>query len=312
MARKTPPIVFDPKRVARHRQRAAGQWAKYDFIKARLSSELVERLRDTPRTFNHALDHGSHGGNLSQALLASGRVASVVAMDPAEQMARMSFSEVPAVVSSLERLPFAAASFDLIASVGSLHWVNDLPGVLVQIRNGLRPDGLFQAALFGAGTLPELRTVLGEAEVEILGGLSPRLSPLPGLQDMAGLMQRAGFALPVVDVDDLVVRYDHAFALLRDLRGMAEQAAFPASRTRPLRRDVLNEMAARYQDRFADPDGRIRATFQVVWLSGWAPAPSQPKPLRPGSAKASLAAAVGAVEQSAGEKAGAKPDEASD
>ncbi|MEM7768041.1 MAG: methyltransferase domain-containing protein, partial [Pseudomonadota bacterium] len=251
-------------------------------------------------------DLGSHGGTLARKLAQHRQIGQVLATDPSPEMAQRAGhgGGVLSLASGMEHVPFARDSLDLVASVASLHWVNDLPGVMVQVREALRPDGLFLAALFGGGTLAELRAVLTEAETRLRGGVSPRLSPLPGLADVAGLMQRTGFALPVVDSETVTVRYDNMFRLLADLRGMGEQAAFPADRTAPLRRDVLEAAAHAYQDRFADPDGRIRATFQVIWLSGWAPAPSQPQPLRPGSAKTSLAAAVGATERSAGEKAG--------
>ncbi len=173
-----------------------------------------------------------------------------------------------------------------------MHWVNDLPGALIQIRHALRPDGLFLGALLGAGTLAELRDCLITAEVEITGGAAQRTSPLPGLADMAGLMQRTGFALPVADRDTLVVRYASLSGLLDDLKGMGERACLmdtpPA-----LDRRVLKLMEEIYMARYADPDGRIRASFEIVWLSGWAPGPDQPRPLRPGSARVSLADILG-------------------
>lgn len=199
------------------------------------------------------------------------------------------------VTSDSEKLPFAPASFDLVTSVLSLHWINDLPGILHQVREVLMPDGLFLACLFGGGTLAELRAALIEAENEITGGVSPRLSPLPGLQDMAGLLQRAGFALPVADVERVRVRYSHPMQLLQDLKGMGEQAAFAkrdGQDRRPLSRRILARMSEIYMDRFSDPDGKVRATFEIVWLSGWAPHASQPKPLKPGSGQHSLAEAV--------------------
>ncbi len=177
----------------------------------------------------------------------------------------------------------------------NLHWVNDLPGTLVRIREQLKPDGLFLGCLFGGGTLSELRTCLIEAEAEITGGAAARLSPLPGLQDMAALMQRAGFALPVADIDTVTVRYGDPFRLLRDIKGMGEQAAFMTQAEaprRPLSPHVLARMAELYAEKFSDADGRLRATFNIVWLSGWAPHANQPKPLRPGSARHSLADAV--------------------
>lgn len=303
----SPPVLFDLARLRAHRRRAARGWPEYDFLKARLSRDLIDRLEDTPRRFARALDLGCHGGTLAALLAGHGRVGEVLAADLAPEMAQLARAAADAgsVACSLEALPFAPASFDLVASTASLHWVNDLPGTLIQVREALTPDGLFLAAMFGGGTLAELRTVLSEAETELRGGVSPRISPLPALGDVAGLMQRAGFALPVVDIETVTVRYDDMFRLLADLRGMGEQAAFHGRQTASLRRDVLLAAAESYQSRFADPDGRIRASFRVIWLSGWAPGPGQPKPLRPGSARARLAEAVGSQERSAGEKAGA-------
>ncbi len=194
-----------------------------------------------------------------------------------------------ACVMALDDLAFAPASLDLVASVFALHWVNDLPGLLIQVRKALKPDGLLLAALAGAGTLSELRESLMLAESEITGGAAPRVSPLPGLQDVAGLMQRAGFAMPVVDIETITVRYDSAMGLMDDLRGMGETAAFTQSAGRGLSRRVLARAAQIYQAGHGDADGRVRATFRIIWLSGWAPAEGQPKALRPGSAKISLA-----------------------
>ncbi len=199
------------------------------------------------------------------------------------------------VDSDGETLPFSGQSFDLVTSILSLHWINDLPGVLKQIRQVLKPDGLFLACLFGGGTLAELRAALIDAESEITGGISPRLSPLPGLQDMANLLQRAGFALPVADGDRVTVRYSHPMRLLEDLKGMGEQAAFAkrdGQERRPLSRRILARASEIYMDRYRDPDGKVRATFEIIWLSGWAPHASQPQPLKPGSGRVSLAEAV--------------------
>jgi len=174
----------------------------------------------------------------------------------------------------------------------TLHWVNDLPGTLIQIRRILKPDGLFLGALFGTGTLAELRTVLTEAETELTGGLAPRFSPLPGLRDMADLMQRAGFALPVADRDMLDVTYSHPGVLLSDLKGMGERASFVAGTSRALSAPVLARATELYAQRFAALRGRVRASFEIVHVSGWAPGPGQPQPLKPGSARVSLANAV--------------------
>ena len=300
MSHPAPPQVFDRSRIRRLHERSVVYYPKYSFLKTRVADELVERLADTPRTFDVALDLGSHTGIAASALLQSGKTACVFAADISEAMARA--CAVSAFVADEERLPVAEQSLDLVTSLLSLHAVNDLPGALVQIRRALKPDGLFVGCLFGAGTLKELRTCLMQAEIEFTGGAAQRIAPLPGLQDMAGLLQRAGFALPVADVDRVTVRYDTPFDLMADIKGMGESAAFADASRPPLSRRILSRMAELYTEQFADPDGRLRASFEIIWLSGWAPAPSQPKPLRPGSAKHSLASAVGSKEISLNEK----------
>jgi SAM-dependent methyltransferase len=258
-----------------------------------VSSDLESRLADTPRRFENGLELGSAGGALSAALVASGKAAAMTAADTAPTFVDQARARgLAAILADEEALPFPPESFDLVLAPLTLHWVNDLPGALIQVRRILKPDGLFLAALFGAGTLGELREVLAEAETELTGGLSPRLSPLPGLRDMAGLLQRAGFALPVADRDSVTVRYRQPEDLLSDLKGMGERAAFANGAARPLPRRVLARALDLYRERFSDPDGRVRASFEIVHLSGWAPAPGQPQPLKPGSAKASLAEAV--------------------
>ncbi|KDA02439.1 methyltransferase domain-containing protein [Hyphomonas oceanitis] len=292
-APKAPPRLFDRDLLVRRRDRAAPHFDEYSFLKDRVSSDLVDRLNDTARTFRAGLELGGHDGGVSEQLKGGAKVAAMTLTDPSPAMvARARERGLDAVVADEEKLGFDEARFDLVVSALSLHWVNDLPGALIQVRRVLEPDGLFLGALFGAGTLAELRACLIEAETEIMGGLAPRLSPLPALADMAALMQRAGFALPVVDRESVVVRYDSVFGLLADLKGMGERAAFASGMAQPLPRRVLMRMAELYAQNFSDPDGRVRATFEIVYLSGWAPAPSQPKPLKPGSAKASLADAV--------------------
>jgi SAM-dependent methyltransferase len=226
----------------------------------------------------------------------SGCVGKISALEPSQAMsAQFADATIDRPEMSAEKLPFEPNTFDLVVSVLALHWANDLPGLLSQIRTVLKPDGLFLASLFGGGTLTELRSALIEAESELTGGVSPRLSPLPSLQDMAGLLQRAGFALPVADVERVTVRYEHPMKLLQDLKGMGEQAAFApreGQERRPLSRRILARMSEIYFDRFSDDDGKVRASFEIIWLSGWAPAVGQPKPLKPGSGKFSLADAV--------------------
>ena len=288
-----PPRLFDRARVARNRDRAAPRYEDYAFLKERVSRDIADRVQDTPRRFERALDLGCHDGRLARILSGTGRVGAVEASDLSPAMvdaARAAGTDARVLDEETPSLP--ENRFDLIVSALSLHWVNDLPGTLVRLRQSLKPDGLFLGALFGAGTLAELRDCLMEAETEVSGGVSPRLSPLPGLKDMANLMQRAGFALPVADRDSVVVRYRDPARLLTDLKGMGEQSALAPGMIRPLPRAVLDRALSLYRERHADPDGRVRASFEIVHVSGWAPAPGQPQPLRPGSAKASLADAV--------------------
>ena len=299
------PIMFDRALLCKRRDRAAAGFADYDFLKRRVIDDLMERLADTPYIFTRALDLGCHTGGLAVRLQNHSKISEVVATDLSPEMVKSAIAAgIEASVADEEALPFEPARFDLVMSALSLHWVNDLPGALIQICRVLRPDGLFLGALFGAGTLTELRTSLMEAEAELTGGVSPRISPLPGLQDMAGLMQRAGFALPVVDVDRVTVRYASPFKLLADLGGMGERAAFAVegsqnqgqAERRGLSARVLRRMAEIYAERYCDPDGKVRASFEVISLSGWAPAPNQRQPKRPGSATVRLADALGTKE----------------
>jgi SAM-dependent methyltransferase len=253
------------------------------------------------RRFALALDLGTPGEAVGSALAGLGSIDKIVTAN-----AMRPRNGIPAlfVVTDEEALPFRDAAFDLVVSALALQFVNDLPGALVQIRRALKPDGLFLAALIGGETLTELRQSFAAAESEVEGGVSPRVAPFADLRDLGALLQRAGFALPVADADRVTVRYDTVFALLQDLRRMGATNALIDRRRTPLKRATLSRMAGIYAERFADADGRLRATFEVVWLSGWAPHPSQQQPLKPGSAKARLAAALGTREISTGEKAG--------
>jgi len=206
------------------------------------------------------------------------------------------------VVADEEALPFADNTLDLVVSGLSLQAVNDLPGALAQVRRALKPDGLFLAALLGGDTLAELRHSFAMAESELDGGVSPRVAPFPDLRDLGGLLQRAGFALPVTDVDRITVRYATPLGLLHDLRRMGAANPLVERRRVPLRRATLMRAMEVYAARFADPDGRVRASFDIMWLSGWSPHESQQKPLRPGAAKQRLADALGTTEIAAGEK----------
>ncbi len=284
-------IVFDRPLARKRLERAHAQGAA-SFLLDHVAVEFPERLSAILRPFPRVLDLGTPGPALTQALAAR-QPALLVHTAPV----RAALESGLALVADEEALPFAPGSFDLVVSALALQGVNDLPGALVQIRRVLAADGLFMGCLIGGQSLQELRLVLAEAEEAIMGGVSPRVAPFADLRDMGGLLQRAGFALPVTDVDTLTVRYSSMFGLLADLRGMGATNALVARDRRPLRRAVLMRAAEIYQSRFADPDGRLRATFDVVWLSGWAPHESQQKPLQPGSAKARLADALGAVER---------------
>jgi len=292
--------LFDRALLDRHRRRAyATGGGTADFLLRAAVYDLLERLSAVNRRFATALDLATPTPLLAERLAASGMVDSVVRLDTLPEALG-----AHGILGDPERLPIAPASLDLIVSALALHWLNDLPGTLIQASRALRPDGLFLAVLLGAGTLTELRSAFAEAESTTRGGIAPRVAPFAELRDLGGLLQRAGFALPVADQDRLVVRYDSIFDLMRDLRAMGATNALMERDRRPLRRDTLAAAAAAYARDHADPDGRIRATFRLVSLSGWAPHESQQKPLRPGSAKSRLADALGTVERSAGEKAG--------
>lgn len=296
----SPMLVFDRALHARRRARAAARFADHDFLVRRVAEEFADRLAAVNRDFPLALDLGSHGTAFQDMNLAPGKIGRVVSTDLAPAM--LAKGRGLRVAADEERLPFRDRSFDLVASLLSLHWVNDLPGALVQIRRALVPDGLFLGALFGGETLTELRQSLGEAEIELDGGLSPRISPFADLRDMGALMQRAGFALPVVDTDRVTVRYDNALKLMAELRGMGETNALIERRRTPLRRATLLRAADIYREKFGLADGRVPATFEIVTVTGWAPHESQQKPLRPGSATSRLADALGTSENPAGEK----------
>ncbi|MBN9597447.1 MAG: methyltransferase domain-containing protein [Afipia sp.] len=269
------PRLFDRALLRDRQSRAARQGAEA-FLLDRVAEDMAERQQVVLREFNDGIDLGTPGDQVRAALTRNVR--------------QLRAAGLP--VSDTEPLALASASLDLVVSALALQFVNDLPGVLAQIRRALKPDGLFLAAMIGGETLTELRQSFAAAEAEVEGGVSPRVAPFADLRDLGGLLQRAGFALPVTDVDRTVVRYDNAFALMQDLRRMGATNVLNERRRTPSRRATFVRMAQVYAERFADPDGRIRATFDIVWMSGWAPHDSQQKPLKPGSAKMSLADAV--------------------
>ena len=295
----SPPLIFDRALIRRHLARAEAAGG-VDFLISHVAADLVDRLAPVLRSFALAVDLGGATAHGARALARSGRVESVVRLAALPPKTR---NGLPVAVADEEALPLAAESVDLVASLLALQGANDLPGALAQVRRALRPDGLFIACLLGGETLTELRQSLAAAEIEVSGGISPRVAPFADTRELGALLQRAGFALPVTDVEKLTVRYDEPFGLMRDLRAMGMTNPLVERGRKPLTRAVLLRAAAVYAERFADPDGRLRASFDLVWLSGWAPHASQQQPLRPGSAKVRLADALGAVEIGTGEKA---------
>lgn len=267
----------------------AQRFSDHDFLVEEVADRLIERLGEINRKFSRILILGDAGGALFRRISQLYTPEILVRADYADAMLTGAGLKLAA---SEEYIPFAAQSFDLVISNLTLHWVNDVPGALIQINRVLKPDGLFLAAKFGGSTLHQLREALAQAEVATTGGLSPRVSPLADIRDGGGLLQRAGFALPVVDCDTINVTYADAFALMRELRGMGETNAVLARRKNFSRRDTLFAAAEAYANLYARDDGRIPATFQILYFTGWAADASQPKPLKPGSAKARLADAL--------------------
>lgn len=299
--------IFDRRLLRLHRDRAAAGLERHDFLLREIAGRLAERLDVVNRDFPLALDLGCHSGALATALGGRKGIEQLVQCDSSHAMALQAANNgQPSLTAAEELLPFATECFDLVLSNLSLHWVNDLPGCLLQIRQVLKPDGMFLGALLGGATLQELRDVLMEAELAASGGAGPRVSPFVDLRDAGALLQRAGFALPVADSDTLIVTYADLPALLRDLRGMGETNALLARPNKPLSRAALAQAGDLYRRRHADREGRLMATFQVIYLTGWAPHEAQQKALRPGSARSRLADALGTREVAAGDKT--RPD----
>lgn len=281
-----PPRLFNAARVRTHRARAAQGFADAAFLHARAAEDCADRLEEINRRFGRAVVYG--GGPALLAALSRRALRDKLGLVIEADGACGLLSGRPRVVCEPEAWPFQAHALDLVVSLLSLHWANDLPGALVQARLSLAPDGLFLGVLFGARTVQELRECLLAAEAEITGAASLRVAPLVEIRDLGELLQRAGFALPVTDSDLVTVRYATPLALLQDLRAMGETAAF-AEPAPPLRRAVLLRAMQLYGERFSDADGRVRATFELLTATGWAPHESQQRPLAPGSAQVSLA-----------------------
>jgi SAM-dependent methyltransferase len=290
------PIVFD-RTLLRARQRRARALGAETFLIERVAADVGERLGAVLRDFPVTADIGTPTDAVRDVLSGDTRIGMLIT-------ARAAPGAGPAVAADEEALPFRDGSLDLAVSALALQFVNDLPGALIQIRRALKPDGLFLAALLGGDTLTELRQSFAEAESEVEGGVSPHVAPFADVRDLGALLQRAGFALPVTDVERLTVRYSSPFILMSELRRMGATNVLAERRRKPLRRATLTRMAEIYAQRFADRDGKVRATFDLIWLSGWAPHESQQKPLRPGSATTRLADALGTREIATGEKAG--------
>ena len=290
---QTPPQIFNRALLRQRKVRTMAAAGAHDFLFREVGERLLERLGEINRRFDRVLALGEPINGLKAALPGANLIHAWNRPSPRRDL-----------VLDEEYLPFKPASFDLIVALGSLHWVNDLPGCLIQLRHCLRPDGLLLAAMAGGNTLQELRQAFLEADLEVGGGASPRIAPFADVRDLGGLLQRAGFAMPVADADHITVNYRRIDDLLADLRGMGESAAMTQRATTPTRRAALSAMAAAYQNRYITDAGLLPASFDIVYLSGWAPAPGQPQPKKPGSATARLADALGTREHSAADKAG--------
>ncbi len=286
--------VFDRSLLRLRRDRAAADILQYDFLFREVAERLLDRLTIVRKDFPVILDLGGGHGVLSEKLRQRSGTEYVVTSDLSPAMVKQSSG--PALVADEEYLPFANGSLDAVISNLALHWTNDLPGALTQVFRALKPDGLFLAAVMGGQSLKELRDSLMTAELKVTGGVSPRVSPLIDLRDMGALLQRAGFALPVVDGEIITADYSHPLKLMHDLRGMAASNAVLQRLRIPTRRAVIMEAARLYQEKYGDKAGRVPATFEIIYAIGWVPHASQQQPLQPGSAKLRLATALGAKE----------------
>lgn len=267
MTASATPQIFDRALLRRRRPRLALNFARYDFLHHEIAERLLERRADVQRPLSRVLELGCHDGLMTQTLRAGGAQVVAAECDPAF----LRGITAPTVVMDDELLPFAAGVFDCIISNLHLHSVNDLPGLLVQCRRALAADGVFLATMLGGATLWQLRQCLYEAEQQVTGGVSPRIAPFVALQAAAGLLQRAGFELPVADNEVIAVTYPDAWALMRDLRGMGLGNALTDRLRRPTRRAVFVAASALYAEKFPAPEGGITATFDVVYLHGWTP-----------------------------------------
>ena len=281
--------IFDRKLLRLHRDRAAKKFTQHDFLFREVAHRLVDRLQDIKRHFRLAVELGSHHGALKEVI---GNLKNIDMLFQTEISEKLMRSGTGNFVSDEEFLPLKLHSIDLAISNLSLHWVNDLPGTLTQIRQSLKPDGLFIGSILGGDTLNELRNVLTEAETSLTSSAMPHLSPFVELADAASLLQRAGFSLPVADSDLIKVSYSDAFKLMQDLRGMGENNCLLNRSNKFIRKEILFRAANTYMEHYSDDKGKITASFEIVYFTGWAPATNQPKPLKPGSANNRLADAL--------------------
>ncbi len=292
--------IFDRDLLAGNRERFAETADSYDFLLKRVAEDIADRLNAVTRKFSHALELGAHHGVVGKLLLQKQIIRELTSMESCSSLlGRCSGTKIQ---GDPEKLPFENGVFDLVISALSLHFVNDLPGTLIQIRQVLKPDGLFIGVMPGGRTLFELREAFAVAEEEMEGGVSPRVVPFVDVRDGGALLQRAGFALPVSDLDVVQVSYETPFHLMRELQRMGGSNLLHSRSRKPLRRSTMMRMAEVYEKRFAGADGRIPATFELLNLAGWSPHESQQKPLQPGTAKIRLADALGVDEVSTGEK----------
>jgi SAM-dependent methyltransferase len=286
------PVVTDKELLRRRLAQAVeGATPGVDFLLRRVVDDLAERLAGVERHFRLAIAHGGLTGRLAASLVLTGKVGEVLRLEPVPT--GFTPGEVAGAVADEEALPLRPRSIDLFASALSLQWTNDLPGALVQIRQALKPDGLFLAAMAGGRTLSELREALFVAETEIRGGASPRVLPAIDVRDAGALLQRAGFGLPVADRDLITVRYDSALRLMADLKAMGAANPLTERERKPTSRRLFLRTAEVYAERFGDADGRVRASFEIISLSGWGPHESQQQPARRGSGQISLATVLG-------------------
>jgi NADH dehydrogenase [ubiquinone] 1 alpha subcomplex assembly factor 5 len=295
-------LIFDRRLLIDRRNRVAAGAQAHDFLLARVADDFAERLSVIKRQFPVALNLGAYHGLVGRRLRRLPGIELVIDMEPARRL--LAQCEGPRLEADEEALPFAGETLNLVVSGLALHLVNDLPGVLIQVRHALKPDGLLLAALLGGATLNELRTSLLQAEEEMEGGASPRVVPFADVRDLGALLQRAQFALPVADAETVTVTYEHPLALMRELKAMGASNALLGRRKQFLRRSTLLRATEIYADRFGLATGRVPATFEIITLTGWAPHASQQKPLAPGSARQRLAEALGTEERPAGEPTG--------